>query len=97
MNRIHLTFEEGRLTAETEDKRTRVVFAIRRSPNLLIIDDYTVERYDLPFGAAFAKALMRALKQRGIRHVLTDELPDGMLPWCERENETLHCNLSNLT
>ncbi|MFW5894465.1 MAG: hypothetical protein ACOCU0_00910 [Bacillota bacterium] len=97
MNTIHLTFEGDRLIARTNDSRTRVVFAIRWSASTLIIDDYTIERYDEPFDASFAKALMRALKLRGIRHVLTDELPDGMLPWCERENETLHCNLSNLT
>ncbi|MFP4078234.1 MAG: hypothetical protein ACLFUQ_03720 [Candidatus Izemoplasmataceae bacterium] len=97
MNGIDLRFEDEKLIVETKDSKTRIVFDIRRSATTLIIDDYTIERYDEPINPSFAKTLMRALKLRGFRHVLTDELPDGLLPWCERENETLHCNLSNLT
>lgn len=96
MNAIRLTLEGATLIAETEDRRTRIHFRIRQNTTTLIIDDYTIERFETPFDAAFALPLMHALKKRGIRHVLTDELPDGMLPWCRREGDTLHCDLADL-
>ena len=96
MNALALTRDGDALIAETEDKRTRILFKVRNNTTTLIIDDYTIERYTVPFDGTLAEALMRALKLRGVRHVLSDELPDGMLPWCEREGDTLHCDLSRL-
>lgn len=96
MNPLTLTMDGPTLTVETEDKKTRIVFTVRRNTTTLIIDDYTIERFEIPFDETFATPLMAALKRRGIRHVLTDVLPDGMVPWCEREGDTLHCALSDL-
>lgn len=96
MDGLLLTLDKERLIAKTKDDLTKIVFKTREQGITLIIDDYHVERFHTPFDSEFATALMQGLKMRGVSHVLSDELPDGILSWCSRKGDTLHCDLSKL-
>lgn len=96
MEKIALNQKENTLIARMDDGQTKIVFQVRRTGTTLVIEDYFVERFKTPLDTHLVKTVMHAIKARGVKHVLTDEFPDGMLPWCTRKADTLHCNLSKL-
>jgi len=95
MNKKSITIALGNyyLVAETKDQLTRITFDISRNASTVVIHDYTVEKSETFFDKDFMHAILLSLKKRGIRHVLTDVLPDGMLPMCGHLDKTLHCDL----
>lgn len=81
------------LVAETPDQLTRITFDISRSASTLVIHDYKVEKGEDLFDRTLMHSILLALKHRGVRHVLTDILPDGLMPLCGHIDKTLHCDL----
>lgn len=84
------------LVVETADQKTRITFDITRNVSTLVIHDYQVNRSADFFDRDLMHQILIALRKRGIHHVLTDVLPDGLLPQCGHLDKTLHCNLHTL-
>ncbi|MGM0435960.1 MAG: hypothetical protein ACQEQA_02810 [Bacillota bacterium] len=98
MDTINISIALGNfyLVAETKDQLTRITFDISRNASTLVIHDYTVERSKHYFDKSLMHAILLALKNHGVHHVLTDVLPDGLMPECGHLDKTLHCDLHTL-